>query len=563
MKYVIGAILLLIALFIIGLIWRKKVYDEVDRLEGWKMDIMNRRVTEELSKVKSLNLSGETQEKFEAWRARWDQILTKELPELEEDLFDAEEAADRYRFKRVKAVLANTEKKLVAIEQDIKMMLQELEDLLDSEKQSRLEIESMEPELKELTKLLIQNRHQYGKAVRIFEQRVGELKDKLSEYEQLTEQGDYIEANTLVQTIRQETTQLQQDVQHFPDRLKQVKIELPEQLKELKSGVEEMKAEGYRISHFDFLPELHNYERSLEEMLSQMEQGDQSGLEEALVEIETRIQEMYQALEREAVAHHYVEKQFEPLKAQLDELEYVLADTERELEEIQQTYQVEEGHLESHRNLIKWLNQMRKRVTSLDFRRADGETSFALLREEVEDTEKQLKELEEKHGYFHERVQNLRKDEREAKQKLTKMESLLLDTHRRLKRSNIPGIPTSIYEDMKAASHKVDEVFQGLEAQPLDMGVVNEKLNEAMEMTEQLSRDAEKIMETAQLAERVIQCGNRYRSKYPILAAKLLEAEEKFRSYHYDQALTLATEAIKEVDPAALSKIDKEEEVLV
>ncbi|WP_226583762.1 septation ring formation regulator EzrA [Halobacillus litoralis] len=563
MKYVIGAILLLIALFIIGLIWRKKVYDEVDRLESWKMDIMNRRVTEELSKVKKLNLSGETQEKFEAWRGRWDRILTKELPELEEDLFDAEEAADRYRAKRVKTVLESTEKKLEGIERDINQMFQELENLLDSEKQSRMEIESIEPELKELTKILIQTRHQFGKAVYVFEKRVEILKEKLGEYERLAEQGDYIEANTLVHAVREETSQLQEDVRHFPDRYRKVKTELPEQLKELKSGVEDMKAEGYRISHFDFLPEIHKYERTLETVFEKLEQGDQSDIEQTLNEIETRVQEMYQLLEREAIAHHYVEKQLSPLKTQLSELEYVLTDTERELNEMQITYQLEDEDVESYRGLKNWFSQLKKRMTSIEFKHADEETAYTELRDDLEQLEKQLNELQEKHSYFQERVQSLRKDEREAKQKLRKMEGLLLDTHRRLKRSNIPGIPTSVYEDMKAASEKIDEVFMNLEKQPLDMVVVNEKLEEAVEMTEQLSDEAEKVMEKANLAERLIQYGNRYRSKYPILAAKLLEAEEAFRNYHYEEALTLSAKAIKEVDPEAFSKLDAEEEMLV
>ncbi|MGP4062593.1 septation ring formation regulator EzrA [Halobacillus sp. H74] len=563
MKFVIGAILLLIALFIIGLIWRKKVYDEVDRLEGWKMDIMNRRVTEELSKVKNLNLSGETQEKFENWRNRWDRILTKELPELEEDLFDAEEAADRYRLKRVKVVLAQTEKKLLNIEEDIKRMLEELENLLDSEKQSRIEIETMEPELKDLAKVLIQNRHQYGKAIHVFEQRVDNLKDQLSEYERLAEQGDYIEANALVKNIREEIVALQEGIQYFPDRYKKAKSELPEQLKELKYGLDDMKAEGYRVSHFDFLPEIHKYERSLEEMVVQLEQGDETEVEETLNGIEVRIQEMYQLLESEAIAHHYVEKQLVPLKAQLDELDYLLTDTERELKEIQITYQLEEEDLESYRGVKNWFNQLKNRMTSIDFKREDGETSYAALREDLEQVQEQVGELQEQHGYFNERVQSLRKDEREAKKKLANMEELLLDTHRRLKRSNIPGIPTSIYEDMKLASEKVDEVFQNLEKQPLDMTIVLVKLEEAVEMTEQLSQDAEKVMEKAHFAERVIQYGNRYRSKYPLLAAKLLEAEDRFRTFHYDEALTLAAEAIKEVDPDLFSKIDLEEEVLV
>lgn len=52
MEYLIGFILLIIALLILGLILRRKIYDHVDRLEEWKIDIMNRNVTEELSRVK-------------------------------------------------------------------------------------------------------------------------------------------------------------------------------------------------------------------------------------------------------------------------------------------------------------------------------------------------------------------------------------------------------------------------------------------------------------------------------------------------------------------------------
>lgn len=95
------------------------------------------------------------------------------------------------------------------------------------------------------------------------------------------------------------------------------------------------------------------------------------------------------------------------------------------------------------------------------------------------------------------------------------------------------------------------------------MNHVHASLEEAVELVEKLKSDAEKVMDKAHLSERLIQHGNRYRSKHPLLAAKLLEAEEKFRSYEYDQALALAAEAVKEVDPRALEKMEAEEEMLV
>src|SRR5699024_8741375 len=148
-----GIILVIIALIIVGLILRKRVYDVVDRQESWKLDIMDRDIAVQLGQIKKLNLSGETQEKFESWKERWETIVTKESSDIEEVLFDAEEAADRYRFSSAKKLLYKSEQMLHSIEKDIENILHELNDLLDSEKTSRQEIETLEPNINSCVKI--------------------------------------------------------------------------------------------------------------------------------------------------------------------------------------------------------------------------------------------------------------------------------------------------------------------------------------------------------------------------------------------------------------------------
>src|SRR5690625_4226709 len=112
MAYIIGIILVIIALIIVGLIFRKRVYDVVDRQESWKLDILDRDIASQLARIKKLNLSGETQVKFESWKERWEFIVTKELSDIEMVLFDAEEAADRYRFSKANKSLRKSEQNL-------------------------------------------------------------------------------------------------------------------------------------------------------------------------------------------------------------------------------------------------------------------------------------------------------------------------------------------------------------------------------------------------------------------------------------------------------------------
>ncbi|WP_079530533.1 septation ring formation regulator EzrA [Halobacillus hunanensis] len=563
MRYFIGGILVLIALIIIGLIWRKKVYDEVDRLEGWKMDIMNRNVTEELSRVKSLNLSGQTQERFETWRNRWDQILTRELPDLEEHLFDAEEAADRYRFKRVRKALSHTENELQSVERDIEEMFNELEMLLDSEESSRLELESLAPDLKELKKKLIHNRYQYGKAVEVFESRIEELETELKQYEEEIEQGNYLEANDLVHLIHEKLSLLSEEADVFPDRLKKSQTELPEQLTELLAGVKDMEEDGYRVAHLSLEPEVQNYQEQLKKAVDRLEKGDQEDVQALIDEIEVRIQEIYQTLEQEALAHSFVGQHHPSFQISLEKLESILEETKQELAGLQITYQMEMDDVESHRTIEQSMTLLKKRYLNFEKKLEDGKTSFTELRQELEEAQEQLEELKEKHSTFNEQIQTLRKDEMEAKNRLAEMEQRILDTHRRLKRSNLPGIPVYFFEGMQRASEDIDEVFRSLETQPLDMAEVNQKLEKAIEETEAINKESEVVITQAQLVERLIQYGNRYRSQYPLLAAELLEAENEFRSYRYEEALDRASSALNKVDPQALSRIKEGDQVPV
>src|SRR5690625_735220 len=129
MEYVIGIILAIIVIIIVGLLLRKRLYDSVDYYESWKLDIMNRNVAQELSKVKELNLHGDTKENFEHWKDQWETILTEDLADIEELLYDTEHAADRYKFPTAKKCMKKMEAILMEIEKKIESIVTELHDL--------------------------------------------------------------------------------------------------------------------------------------------------------------------------------------------------------------------------------------------------------------------------------------------------------------------------------------------------------------------------------------------------------------------------------------------------
>src|SRR5699024_12606181 len=112
MEYIVGIVLIIIVGIIIVLILRRRLDNASDHLESLKVNIMNRNIAAELTRMKELNLTGETLEKFNMWKDRWELILTDDLANVEVQLFDAEAYADRYKFKSSRLNLTYIEEKL-------------------------------------------------------------------------------------------------------------------------------------------------------------------------------------------------------------------------------------------------------------------------------------------------------------------------------------------------------------------------------------------------------------------------------------------------------------------
>ncbi|WP_096269702.1 septation ring formation regulator EzrA [Paucisalibacillus globulus] len=557
MEIIIGIILLVIVLIIISLIMRKRIYDFVDRLESWKLDIMNRNVSAQLTKIKALNLSGETQDRFESWKERWELILSSELPDIEEFLFDAEEAADKFRFSTAKKILRKTEQALQTIEKDIEKILTELDELVESEESSRKEVEYIQPTIKNLRKTIAQNRFQYGKAEVRFEVEIDELSENLDNYHELVDSGNYTEAKELVDSLKLQLEQMQTEIEEFPEIYRACKQDIPSQIDDLYAGIKEMKEEGFRIDHLGFEKELQGYQQRLLDCVKALETGKATDAKTLTSEIVDRIQEMYQLLEKEAIAKNYMESQATSYHKSVLEIAASFEETKSEVETLKQTYYFDDQDMEKYLSLEKSITHLQKVYDEIEIGLEDEKTPHSELRAQLEAGFGQLEELLEKHHDFKVSVYNLRKDEIEAKEKLADIRDQINEINRRLKKSNIPGVPSFIWNSMDTALENCNQVLTVLEKNPLDISEVQQSLSTAKSSVDLLIEQTDVMLDQADLTEQVIQYANRYRSKYPLLAAKLLEAETLFRNFDYEVALEQAARALEEVEPGALKRIEE------
>lgn len=554
--YIIGTILVIITLLIIGLILRKRIYDAVDRHERWKMDIMNRNTAAELAKVKGLNLSGETQEKFESWKEQWEVIVTKELPNVEEWLFEAEDAADRYRFPTANKIVHKIEKSLNAIEVEIAQMLDELDDLLKSEESSREQIENLKPLTVKLRKQLIDNRDEYGKAQARFIEEIELEEEKFLKYDELVELGNYIEAKTLVDELNLELEVLGEQIKKYPKVLGLCTKHLPTELRELEAGIKDMESNGYYVDDLGFKEDIEKYRVRLKDAEESLANGALSEIEIVVTEMDEQIKEMYDELEEEAVAKNYIDNQISSYQDKHETLETSFSKTEEEVDILRKSYYFDDPDMDKYLQMKKSITSFQKELVEVLEKIDENESSYSELRDEIKTGFDRIEELEEKHAEFKMKIRSLRKEELDAREKLSDINLRVKNLNRKLIKSNLPGVPEFIWNSIDEATKKMTHVLKTLENEPLDMSEVKQALAESEVTVNDTEEQIDVILDQAYLTEQVIQYANRYRSRDPILSAKLSEAERLFRSYEYELSLEHAAKAIEDVEPGALKVIE-------
>lgn len=557
MEWIIGVIVILIVLFLTGFILKKKYFKEIDRLEAWKMDIVNRPVLDEMSKVKQLNMTGQTEELFERWRTEWDDIVTAQLPNVEEYLFDAEEFIDKYRFNKAKQVQREIDKYLTEIEENIKKLLNELNDLVGSEEKNRTEIEELKDIYRENKKTLLAHRHTYGKAADLIEKQLDESFVKIQDFNEKTESGNYLEAREIVLTIKAELAQVNEKMEVIPTFMLECFSKIPAQLKELKDGYKEMLEQGFILEHIQVEKETERLEEAIKGYAALIEQTEINDVQKGISEVKDSIDLLYDLLEEEVHSRHFIEQQDEPTRNMLFTNREINKQLKNELEVVRQSYHVSEKDIEVQSQLEKKLTQLFKRFEVLEHKILSQTIAHSILKAELDEIRNQLEEVEDEHASFAEKLQMLRKDEMSAREKVKELRKKIAETVRLVSKSNVPGLPQDYKYLMQDAKESIENVMAKLEEQPLNIQTIQQYLEVAVLTVDKAVNTTDEMIETIVLVEKVIQYGNRYRSRYPSVEKGLLEAESLFRGFEYRTALEQAAATIEEIDPGAIKRIEE------
>ncbi|GAE30082.1 septation ring formation regulator EzrA [Halalkalibacter hemicellulosilyticus] len=557
MNLIYLALIILVLLFVGSSYMKKRVYKRVDKLESWKNDILHRSIPDEIGKVKKLTMAGETEEKFETWRMEWDDIVGVILPDIEEKLFDIEEYAAKNRYNKAKQLLVMTESRLSGIEEQLKIMLADIQKLIESEEQNRTEIASIQQRYETLEHHLSEKKGALVEAYPLFHERLQEIKNELMTFEEATENGSYLEAREYLTDAAQLTQTLEWLMEDFPKLLVQVDVVLPGEIKEIRKGIEDMQKDGYQLESFAIPKQLEEIEKRIQELRERVVALEFDGVEEAVEEEVKRLEELYSILEYEVESKTIVYNKMADLETFIEKGEKEVEALLNETLSIQESYLISIERLNQQKEMQKRIEDLSSQLVVIIDLIENKKQSFTSIRELImnwlKDIEQALNEImKEKETMF-----SMREEEHQSKERLTSLRAMLFDTKRLVQRSNIPGLPTVCLEKLEVAEQKLRESFALLDQVPLELENVNQLVSEADELIDETHNEVHDLVHLAQLSERVIQYGNRFRSRSDDLQGQLMEAEQLFRQFQYKEALDCAARAVEEFEPNVVTIVEE------
>lgn len=566
MEYIIIPSIVLLAFLVVGFIYRRKHNSVIERLEKEKLHIQNKPIFEELTKVKALNMNGQTEEMFERWRSKWTEVMDVDMPKIDSLFFDAEDNVDRFRFKKAANIEWEIEEYIKKCDKDMSKILVELDELIGSEEKNTIEIEQLKEYYRSARKTLLAHQYSFGPAVSALEKRLEQFTPKFEEFNVLTSEGNYLQAREIVIALTVESQDIFNLLSEIPTLLTEIQVEIPGSIQELRSGQREMESQSYYLRHLEMTEALDDIEDELQKLKEMLSALEVNAVKPRVEAINDKIDNFYDLLEKEVIAKKFVDQNCERLNQIISDVLEATKDVSIETAYVQQSYRLSEMESDIPKQGLKQLESLKKRYALLVTRVLEEKSAYSSLQEELLEISEEIEQIQDAQEQFSNTLKNLRIDENKTRAQLDDLRKLLHDTDRLLHKANIPGIPEEMDARLEEAEEHIYVVIQSLQVVPLNMETVHENLRMAEKCIADVNNRAKEIIENVVLIERIIQYGNRYRATNPKMNLRLLEAEEAFHQFRYTKALDDAATAVEEVEPGAMKRIQvlvQEEDMFV
>ena len=551
-------IVIIISLIVIGIIsfyfinqklTKNKYLNKIAELESKKDQILNLPISHELARLALIKKNKELEKKYKAWKEEHKKFKAQELDDLISHILDLDVLLDNKKYKELDEKIIEIDKEIEEVFEHGKELLEKIQKVTISEESNRNIITNLKARFRELKDRYAKTENNYEDIKKVLIAHIENIASGFEKFEAILDANDYDKAEEVVGALEAGIDLFEGLLDEVPQILTMAKIIIPRNLAIIESEYEKLLNAGFNLKHLEIEKNLEKSRKTVKQVLDKLNILD---IEDSTVELKAIIdycEIVMGEFTREQEAKASFLKDIGNLDYTVEEIKDIIKELEQQIDRIKTNYDFSEENSERLANLLDEKEVLFKEYESLKRHYKGGKKPYSDLNERLINLLTNALNIKENIRKLLENLYSLSEDEKRAQQQVEEITKILNNTKRKVIDFRLPIIPTSYYVQLKEAQDAIKEVLNELKKTSISIETLNIRVDTARDLVFKLYNTTNSFVKTAELAERAILYGNRYRSLYANLDTGLTKAEVLFFQGKYKLSLETSINAIEEVEP--------------
>lgn len=552
---IIAVVILIIVVIASMLLVNRKQMREIEVIDASVNEILKMHLENDIERLDKMDLAGESLTTLNTWRKSYKEASTKKLPRVQKLVEEAANENTTYKLFKARKNIKEAQEIIKPTLEDARNTKAVFTELLESNKENQIQYDALIKVYRELRKEVLAESFEYGEAIDQIEDQLASMESDFEEAKNLSSQGDHVEAKRVLSKIRMALGALQNKLPKIKEGHHQLEIVFQDQLKEISDAYKKMLSEKYYITDVDVLGRIKDIHGEIDEARELLAETKVDDLAKANKKIFGEINDLYDILAKEYKARPFVEKNQAKMLTLITHQQAASKKLVEKLQHIDESYELTHGELEKSKELEKEVNDMSRQYTVDTQNIADGKGVYSAIQDSWLQMLDRLREIDDEQAKMSTDVDGLYDSENVANDSIKHFKQDVSLVYRRLERRNLPGNPDSFIQMYTLVVNEIGHVSDELSQVRINMEKISAELIQISDDVERLKREADDIINSANLVELTMQYSNKYADNESIKQAQKL-AMQYYNEYNYKEALDTIATAIEKVEPGSYQRLE-------
>lgn len=553
---VIAVIIVVILVVAFMLITNRRQLKEIEAIDKLVNKIEKMHLERDIDRLDKMDLAGESLTTLNTWRKSYQEASTAKIPEVQHLVEEAADQNSNYHLFKARKNIKQAREIIKPTFEDARNTKAVFTELLESNRENQVQYESLIKTYREIRKMVLADSFDYGVALEQLENELAAMDSDFDEAKNLSSQGDHVEAKRVLSKIRMDLSNLQEELPKIREGHHQIESTFQDQLRELSTTYKNMLSEKYYITEVNILEEIKKIHTEIDKARDLLADLKMNELAEQNKKISTQIDALYSVLAKEYKARPFVEENQSKMFTLISHQQSASKKLVEKLKHIDESYELTHGELDESKHLEQEVNDMSRQYTVQTQNIADGKGVYSQIQDSWLRMLDRLREIDEEQKKMSQDVDGLYDSENVANDSINHFKQEVSLVYRRLQRRNLPGNPDSFVQMYTLVVNEIGHVSEELSRVRINMERISDELIQISDDVERLKREADDIINSANLVELTLQYSNKYSSNEAIKRAQQKALRLYQNDYNYKEALDTIATAIEKIEPGAYQRLE-------